>query len=122
MVMSLGPNFYNPVLLLLEICQTDTKTKLGLTTSKGEGSVGTCVFPWKYDGEWNYSCIGKTAYGGVGWCAFDKTYVSDRWGYCTENCPSMFSFSQNDRMYIFVFNNQTSNTLFISFFHLQNNR
>ena len=88
--MSLRPKLYKQVLLLLEMCRTDTKTKLELTTSQGEGSAGTCVFPWKYDGEWNYSCIGKTAYGGVGWCAFDKTYVSGRWGYCTDSCPSMF--------------------------------
>ena len=77
-------------MFILVTCQAQSKTNGNLVTSKGEGSAGTCVFPWKYDedDEWEYGCRDKKGYGGVGWCSFDKIYDGG-WGYCTESCPSM---------------------------------
>ena len=62
------------------------------TTRLGSGSDGTCIFPFKFDGEWNYKCKDSKVYAGVGWCSFDSDFGSDsmktgRWGYCTSECP-----------------------------------
>jgi hypothetical protein len=68
-----------------EVCTSQAKGSL--TTSKGEGRVGECVFPFTYSGTTHTSCASPGEYGGVGWCAWDSSYQSDRWGYCTEGCP-----------------------------------
>ena len=55
------------------------------------GSNGTCIFPFKHNGIWNWKCKDPEDYGGVGWCSFDSIFggeASNRWGYCTANCPS----------------------------------
>ena len=73
-------------------CPSDSKTNLQLSTSNGEGSKGTCVFPWTYDDVEFTTCADLDNYGGVGWCSFDRKYKGN-WGYCTETCPSMFTYS-----------------------------
>ena len=50
------------------------------------GMVGTCTFPFVYEGHTYTTCADVEAFGGVGWCAFDGTYTDGRWGYCTEAC------------------------------------
>ena len=54
---------------------------------KGKGAVGTCQFPFTYQGKTYDECASQATYGGVGWCAFDSSYKSQRWGYCTSSCP-----------------------------------
>lgn len=66
-------------------CQSQTKG--ALVTSKGEGKVGTCTFPFTYSGTTYDSCASPDDYGGIGWCAWDTTFASGRWGYCTPGCP-----------------------------------
>ena len=65
------------------------------TTRLGFGSDGTCVFPFKFRGEWNYKCKDSKVYAGVGWCSFDSDFGSGsmktgRWGYCTSECPKEY--------------------------------
>ena len=68
-------------------CQSQTKGSL--VTSKGEGGVGTCTFPFTHSGTTYNSCASPDDYGGVGWCAWDTTYLDGRWGYCSPDsgCP-----------------------------------
>lgn len=72
-------------------CQSQTKGNL--VTSKGEGGVGTCTFPFTYSGTTYNSCASPIDYGGVGWCAWDTTYLDGRWGYCSPDsgCTSTTS-------------------------------
>ena len=60
-----------------------------LPTSKKEGAVGTCVFPFTQSDKTYMSCAELKDYGGVGWCSWDAAYSwnSGRWGYCTSTCP-----------------------------------
>ena len=61
---------------------------------QGAGHDGTCVFPFKYDNRYYHKCADGKDFGGRGWCAFDpefKGFDSDRWGYCTDECPSNYA-------------------------------
>ena len=64
-----------------------SQAKGSLVTDMGEGGVGACVFPFTYNGTTYTECASPVEYGTVGWCAWDKDYQSDRWGYCTDACP-----------------------------------
>ena len=67
-----------------------SQEKGDLVSTKEDGSVGTCVFPFTLNDKTHHKCADTNEYGGVGWCAFDENYVTNRWGYCTESCPSEF--------------------------------
>ena len=67
-------------------CEAKSKTSLGVTSTKGEGRNGKCMFPFYYGGLKHEYCAGIPSYGGVGWCSF-TTYYAYRWGYCTSSCP-----------------------------------
>ena len=63
------------------------------SVKKGTGNNGNCTFPFEYNKRIYSTCVDPKDYGGVGWCSFDskfKGFSSDRWGYCTSNCPKTY--------------------------------
>merc|ERR1712072_112645 len=71
----------------------------------GKGKTGTCVFPFKYNSKTYSSCadVPNKSYFGHGWCAFDKTYSSGRWGLCTPTCPG---YAKQQQGYFKAFNGE----------------
>ena len=76
---------FNRFNVFVENCPSQQKGQL--KTKKGNGGVGTCVFPFTYKTTTYTTCGDMESYGGVGWCAWDDIYKSGRWGYCTSSCP-----------------------------------
>ena len=71
---------------ILEDCKSQEKGTLQ-TKNSYNGGKGTCVFPFNYKNSTYISCANPSEYGGVGWCAWDRDYQQDRWGYCSSSCP-----------------------------------
>ena len=77
---------YNVSFHILEDCESQERGQLK-TKKSYNGGKGTCIFPFNYKNSTYISCANPTEYGGVGWCAWDRDYQQDRWGYCSSSCP-----------------------------------
>ena len=93
--MSICKIFTLTILLVLQNIHGMPQSECKTIDGDGPQRNKPCMFPFYFEGRLVYSCITSPDRPRP-WCSISDIYQSDKWGYCSDACPIVYS------MYIFT--------------------
>ena len=77
------------ILILLEKIHGLSQRECKTIHEDGPQRNKPCKFPYFFDGRLVYSCI-TSQDRPKPWCSISEVYQSDKWGYCSDECPIIY--------------------------------